>query len=162
MAAQAVASANVQSYLRRVDQLYADVRKWMAALEPNAQFSETETELVEEATGPYKVRSLEVARQGRPSVRFIPRGHYTVGAEGRVDVRSRLGREILVWVRAGGPAVGYRFSKDPSEAPEELIGNPMFPGIAEGWSWSDEDGGDLLHLDLGVFRDRILNNIDNA
>lgn len=157
-----MATANVQTYLQRVDQLYADIRNWISALEPTAHFSETEIELDEEATGPYKAKSLDIARPGCPSLRFIPQGRYMVGAEGGVDMRSRLGREVLVWVRAGGPAVGFRFSKDAGQAPEELIGRPMFPGIAEGWAWSDEDRGDLLHLDLAVFRDRILSNIGNA
>lgn len=158
MAAQAVAIANVQTYLQRVDRLYADVRRWMSALEPDAQFSETQIDVVEEATGPYKAKSLEIARPGRPALRLIPRGRYVLGAEGRVDVRSRLGPEVLVWVREGGPAVGFRFAPGTAEAPEELSGRPMFPGIAEGWAWSDEDRGELKHLDQSVFRDRILND----
>jgi hypothetical protein len=158
MAAHAIAIANVQNYLHRVEELYADVRRWITTLEPNAQFSEAEIEVVEEATGPYKAKSLEIARPGRPALRLIPRGRYMVGAEGSVDVRSRLGREILVWVRSGGPAVGFR-SSPGSEAPEELSGDPMFPGIAEGWAWSDEDLAELQHLDQDVFRDHILNNI---
>ncbi|HSZ59876.1 MAG TPA: hypothetical protein VK797_29815 [Tepidisphaeraceae bacterium] len=158
----AVAIANVQAYLQRVDQLYADVRNWMTTLEPTSQFSETEIELTEEATGPYKAKTLDIARPGRPALRLVPRGRYMVGAEGRVDVRSRLGRETLVWVRTGGPAVGFRVSRNGGEALEELSGRPMFPGIAQGWAWGDEDRGQLLHLDLDVFRDRILNSIGNA
>jgi hypothetical protein len=38
----------------------------------------------------------------------------------------------------------------------------MFPGVAEGWAWSDEDRGELVHLDFNVFRDRILSSIGNA
>jgi hypothetical protein len=162
MAAQTTALANIQTYLQRVDRLYADVRGWMTTLEPTAQYSETPIELVEEATGAYKAKSLEIARPGRPALRIIPRGRYMVGAEGRVDVRSRLGREILVWVSTGGPALGFRFSPRRGEGPEELSGRPMFPGIAEGWAWSDEDRGELVHLELGVFRDRILTSIGNA
>ena len=162
MAAQAVAVANVDAYLRRVDQLFADVRNWMTALEPDAQFTETRIDLVEEATGPYKAKSLDIARPGRPALRLVPRGRYMIGAEGRVDVRSRLGSEILVWVRAGGPAVGFRASPRVGEPPEELSGRAMFPGIAEGWAWSDEDRGELRHLDQAIFRDHILNSIGNA
>lgn len=162
MAAQAIAMANVHTYLQRVDQLYVDVRNWMAALAPNAQFSETEIELAEEATGAYKAKTLEIARPGWPALSLIPRGRYMVGAEGRVDVRSWLGHEILVWVRTGGPALGFRFLPGSGEAPEELYGQPMFPGIAEGWAWDDEDRGALLHLDLAVFRDRILKSIGDA
>jgi hypothetical protein len=162
MAAQAVANANVPIYLQRVDQLYAEVRNWFTALEPDAQFFETEIELDEEATGPYKAKRLDIARPGRLALRMIPRGRYMIGAEGRVDVCSQLGDEIFVWVRAGGPAVGFIFSRENGEAPEELSGRPMFPGIAEGWAWSDEHRGALLHLDLSVFRDRILRSIGNV
>src|SRR5688500_17050818 len=98
MATQAVALANVDTYLQRVEHLYADVRNWMTALEPNAQFSEIQIDLIEQATGPYEAKSLEITRPGRPALRLVPHGRYMVGAEGRVDVRSHLGREILVWV----------------------------------------------------------------
>ncbi|HQU41791.1 MAG TPA: hypothetical protein PK867_03220, partial [Pirellulales bacterium] len=109
MAVQAIAMANVQTYLNRIDQLYADVRNWMAALEPSARFSESEIELAEQATGAYRAKRLEITRPGRHSLSLTPRGRYMVGAEGRVDVHGWLGREILVWVRADAPALGFRF-----------------------------------------------------
>jgi len=159
MAAQAVALANVQTYLNRIEQLYAQIRDWMAVLEPNVRFSETVVVLDEGATGGYEAKSLEVVRSGKPALRLVPRGRYMVGAEGRVDVRSRLGRETLVWVREGGPAVGFRFLPGDGPVPEEVRGQAMFPGIAEGWAWVDEAGRSLRHLDLGVFRDRILSSL---
>lgn len=158
MPTQAVA-ANVQTYLERVGQLYAAVREWLGHLEPDAQFLETEVELVEAATGPYKARTLEIARKGKPAIRLVPRGRYMVGAEGRVDVRSRLGRETLVWVHAGGPAVGFRVTTGQPDQFEELRGRPMFPGVPEGWAWSDDERGRLVHVDADVFRDQILKSI---
>jgi hypothetical protein len=162
MTAQAIAMVNVRSYLQRVDQLYADVRNWMAALEANTPFVETELELNEQATGTYQVKRLEIVRPGGPRLSLVPRGRYMVGAEGRVDVCSSLGREIFVWVRAGGPALGFKTVPGNGEALEELYGRPLFPGIAEGWAWVDEDRRELLHLDLNVFRDRVLPSIGNA
>jgi hypothetical protein len=162
MAVQTDPRTNVNTYLLRVAELYADVRTWMASLEPSSQFSEIDVELNEEVTGSYKAKTLEVTRTGRPSIQLVPRGRYMIGAEGRVDVQSHLGREVLVWVRAGGPAVGFQFSSGGGRAPEELLGRQMFPGVAEGWAWSDEDRRELLHLDLAVFRDRILNTVGNA
>ena len=82
-----------------------------------------------------------------------------IDAEGQVEVRSQLGREVLVWVRPGGPALGFRMSAGNGEAPEELYGRAMFPGIAEGWAWVDDDQRKLEHLDLAIFRDRILKSI---
>ncbi len=162
MTAQTIAKENVHTYLERVDQLYADVRNWVSELDPNAKFTETEIELAEEATGAYKARSLEIARPGKLALRLIPRGRYMIGAEGWVDVRSQLGQEILVWVRADAPSVGFKFSNGPGEAPDEIYGRPMFPGIPEGWAWSNEERGELVHLDLSVFRDRILTSIGDA
>ena len=154
-----MATANVQTYLRRVQQLYADVREWMTALEPDVQISESPVNLVEQATGPYEAKSLEIARPGRASIRLVPRGRYMVGAEGRVEVRSRFGRETLVWVRTGGPAIGFRPSTKEGEILEELVGRPMFPGIAEGWAWSDDDRLELKHLDCAVFCNQVLDEI---
>jgi hypothetical protein len=162
MAASTIAIANVQSYLQRVHQLYADVRSWMAMLEPNAQFSEGEIEIAEEATGAYKATTLEIARPGRSTLRLIPRGRYMLGAEGMVDIRSPLGNEEFVWVRAGGPALGFRYSPGNGAELEELLGDPMFPGVAEGWAWVNDDCRELLHLDLAVFRDRILKSVGDA
>jgi hypothetical protein len=56
MATQTAVVANVQTYLKRVDPLYADVRNWMSALEPGATFSESRIELAEEYTGTYKAK----------------------------------------------------------------------------------------------------------
>lgn len=153
------AVANVQAYLDRVDQLYAAVRGWVTDLDADAQFHETEVEIVEEATGTYKAKSLEVARTGKPALRLVPRGRYMVGADGRVDVRSQLGREMLVWVAAGGPAIGFRISTDGGRTLEELRGRPMFPDVSEGWAWADEARRRLLHLDAAVFRDQILTSV---
>lgn len=158
MAAGTIATENVRNYLQRVDRLYADVRDWMTALEPDAQFSETTVELDEMATGPYEAKCLEIARSGKPALRLVPRGRYMLGAEGMVEAYGLLGREILVWVRAGAPALGFRFSSANGEGPEEVYGDPMFPGVAEGWAWNDEEGGELLHLDPTVFG-RILKSI---
>jgi hypothetical protein len=82
-----------------------------------------------------------------------------IGALGLVEVRSRLGRETLVWVMEGGPAVAFRDPPDGGPVPDELLGDAMFPGIVEGWAWADGDWPALEHLDLSVFRHRILQNI---
>jgi hypothetical protein len=159
MAAQAVAIANVDIYLQRVSELYADVRGWMAALEPDAQFSETSIDLDEQATGPYKAETLEISRNGKPGIRLIPQGRYIINAEGYVEVESILGREMLVWIRAGGPGLGFRFLPGEGSAPEELYGEERYPGVKEGWAWVDVGHRTLKHLDCDVFRDGVLASI---
>ncbi len=95
MAAQAVAVANVQTYLRRVKQLHAHVREWMTELEPDSQFSEREIELSEEATGRYKARVLEIATPGRPAIRLVPRGATWLERKG--GSMCRAGSGVRFW-----------------------------------------------------------------
>src|SRR5437868_15068549 len=99
------AQQEIDNYRRRVNALYDEVRAWILARLPGATFRRTPVEMNEEATGGYKLESLEISLPGLPAMRFVPRGIFMVGARGRVDVRSRLGRQTLLWLEAGGSTV---------------------------------------------------------
>ena len=144
----------VNAYRGRVDGLYKDIQHWTAERRPDAAFSETPVELSEEPTGVYKLHSLDVSIPGRPAVRFVPRGIFMVGAHGRVDVRSRLGREVLVWVEAGGPVL--EMNENFGKEPETEISRPLFSNVAEGWAWSDSSRSQILSLSSEVLWDRVL------
>lgn len=146
------ARAEIDQYQRHLGELYGDVRLWVASRYPNAAFSQTRADLSEEATGVYQVQSLDVAISGLPPIRFVPRGIFMVGAHGRVDVRSRLGREILVWVESGGPALHFD-TRLGGEA--EHVSQPLFPNISGGWAWSDSRRNQIQHLDEDIFWTRL-------
>jgi hypothetical protein len=144
-------------YRNRVDSLYKDLRGWIAERRPDAVFTTTDVELSEETTGAYKLQSLEVSLSGLPAVRFVPRGIFMVGAHGRVDVWSRLGREVLVWVESGGPHL--EITENVGNEPESVISRPLFKNVAEGWAWSDPRHGQILALSAEVLWDRILRRL---
>jgi hypothetical protein len=139
----------IELYLARLETLYGCVERWVRSREPATRFTRTDVELSEEFTGPYKAKSLEIARAGRTAIRLIPRGIFMVGAHGRVDARSRLGREILVWVEKSGPDM--RISLEEGGKLVEDVFQPLYPGVEEGWAWGDEQRRGLLHLSEDVF-----------
>ncbi len=143
----------VDGYRHRVEGLYDDVRGWISERRPEASFAQTQVELAEEATGVYKLQSLDVSLPGLPAVRFVPRGIFMVGAHGRVDVRSRLGREVLVWVEAGGPVL--TIAESAGREPEAEISRPLFRNVAEGWAWSDSKRSQVQALSPEILWDRV-------
>ena len=148
------AHQEIDDYRHRVGELYANVRSWVLARLPGALFHQTRVQINEQATGPYELESLDVTLPGFPAVRFVPRGIFMVGAHGRVDVRSRLGRQTLVWLEAGGPALNVTATFN--EQPEAVISRPLFRDAAEGWSWSDPKRTEVRPLSPDVLWDHVL------
>lgn len=148
------AQQEIDDYRHRVDVLYDDVRDWIVARAPGALFQRTPVRLNEEATGLYELESLDVNLPGFPAVRFVPRGIFMLGARGRVDVRSRLGRQALIWLEAGGPALTA--TVNPDQETEMVISRPLFPNAAEGWSWSDPKRTEVQPLSSDVLWDHVL------
>ena len=144
----------VDLYGRRLAELYDDIRLWVTTRHPNAGFSNTRVDLAEEVIGTYRVESLDVSLPGLPAVRFVPRGIFMVGAHVRVDFRSRLGREVLVWLEPGDPSM--RMSARSGDVEEQVIGRSLFPKTSEGWAWSDSKRNEVQHLDEDVFWNHLL------
>jgi hypothetical protein len=148
------AREEIDDYCRRVDVLYGNVHDWIVARLPLTVFHRTPVQMNEEATGPYELESLEINLPGFTAVRFVPRGIFMVGARGRVDVRSRLGRQTLVWIEASSPA--FMTMIDPGQETETVISRPLFRNTAEGWSWSDPKRTSVRPLNADVLWDQIL------
>ena len=148
------AQEEIEDYRHRVEALYDTVRRAIVARSPGAAFHQTQVQLNEEATGPYELESLDVSFPGIPAVRFVPRGIFMVGARGSVDVRSRLGRQTLVWLEAGGPALTA--AVNPGQETETVISRPLFRNAAEGWAWSDPKRTEALPLGPDVLWDHVL------
>jgi hypothetical protein len=149
------ARQEIGDFRQRVDALYDNVQTWIVARLPQATFHRTPMQISEESTGPYELESLDVSLPGLPAVRFVPRGIFMVGARGRVDVRSRLGRQTLVWLEAGGPALTATVS--PGQETETVISRPLFPNAFAGWSWSDPKRTEVRPLVPDVLWDHVLN-----
>lgn len=120
-------------YLARIENLYSTVREWIQAANPGAKLTEELLQISEEPVEPYKAKVLVIERPGFKTVRLIPRGCWIIGAEGRVDMKSDLGTETLVYVSDGGPVVRIEMLTDGGKIlpidEKRLLGG----AIAEGW-----------------------------
>lgn len=139
----------IEQYHGRLDELYRSVADWVRSREPSAKFTETVVELAEQSIGAYKAKSFEIARPGKTAIRLIPKGIFIIGAHGRVDATSRLGREILVWTEKGGPHISTTI-KEGARVLEQVT-RPLYRNVEEGWAWGDERRRRLLHLTEDVF-----------
>ena len=147
----------ISEYLERVDTLFAQAAQWLRAIEPADQFRRTSVQIVEESTGPYNAHIFEVSRGDAAALRLVPRGRYMLGASGRVDIRSRLGSEMLVWVAAGGPAIGFKVNIGAPVT--EVRGRPIYTDVLEGWAWVDQDRRALVHLTRELFQTDLLGGL---
>ena len=150
IAAPELTRPDVTGFLGRLEQLYADVQRWL----PAARFGRSTVHLSEMATGPYVAPVLEVTQTDAGPLRFVPRARYMLDGSGMVDLESNLGSEILFWSLPGMPAIGHRFPE--GAPPYEVLGDPLRPGLPEGWAWADASHLDVLHLDRDVFLHRVV------
>ncbi|MFH1742010.1 MAG: hypothetical protein ABIH23_23660 [bacterium] len=139
-------------YLQRVSNLFDKVRQWVSEFDPNATFQEEETTIREVPIEPYEVHCLVIDRPGYKQVRLIPRGCQIIGAEGRVDMKSDLGTETLVYVWEGGPHIVSKILSQNGEVLHETS-RAFVEDVTEGWvHLENRQSGPLPALDANLFR----------
>jgi len=139
-------------YLSRVAALYKQVINWIEGFDPKVQIAEESITIKEEPVDPYHAKVLVINRPNYKTIRLIPRGRWIIGAEGRVDVKSDLGTETLVYVSEGGPAIRIDDLTENGKILEE--GRPCAPAkdVAEGWVFvQNRQIGMLPSLDASLF-----------
>lgn len=143
----------LDEYLMRVDDLYTQVRKWIGGFDSNAEVTEEAITLREEPVEPYQAKVLVISRDNYKPVRLIPRGCWIIGAEGRVDLKSDLGTETLVYVSEGGPATRIDAITENGKVLEEGKPRSIGDDVAEGWVFvQNRQIGMLPSLDANLFR----------
>lgn len=142
------------AYLKRVDGLYAQVRKWVEEFDPTAEISEENLTLYEEPVAPYQAKVLVIKRPTYKPVRLIPRGKWILGAEGRVDLKSDLGTETLVYVSEDVPTISIDRLTESGKVLEERMPNSLPNNdVAKGWVFvQNRQIGMLPTLDADLFR----------
>jgi len=139
-------------YLSRVNNLYSQAREWIRGFDPNAQVEEENITLKEEPVEPYQAKILVIKRSKYKTVRLIPRGCWIIGAEGRVDMKSDLGTETLVYVSEGGPAIKIDELTENGKVLKEREPRPIANDVAEGWVFvQNRQVGMLPSLDADLF-----------
>lgn len=149
------AASEIALYESRVDELYKIVEGAAKRFESGASVMRSgRVRIDEQLTGPYEVSTLDVLFPGKPGIVLVPRGIYNIGARGRVDARSRLGTQVLVWVQAEGIALQVSVRDGDEEI--ESATRPLFRNVPEGWAWTDDRRVKLIPLTENVLIDHVL------
>jgi len=128
-------SDRIGIYNERLQLLYNEVLAWLN--ESGVSFTPLfEDQLLsEENIGDYRAKKLTLKQDGGVLARFIPVGILIIGAEGRVDLFGKSGKEILVYFSEGGPEMTTRMSV--GDMVEERSGK-IYGQKREGWHWIDD------------------------
>lgn len=142
----------LDEYLHHVNDLYDHVRRWIAGYDSDAEIFEETISLKEEPVDPYEARVLVIKRPEHKVVRMVPRGRWIIGAEGRVDLKSSLGTETLVYVSDGGPAISINMLTESGKVLEDEEGYTTSRDVARGWVFvQNRQLGMLPALDADLF-----------
>ena len=93
----------LNEYLQNVRALLANIEKWSVkrGLEVNTAILENN----EEEYGTYKIEKLILTDEGRSIAEIIPIGCSIVGSYGRVDLVGLMSREVISYLKKGGPYI---------------------------------------------------------
>ena len=139
-------------YLLRVAALYKQTENWIKGFDPKAQIAEESITIKEEPVDPYQAKVLVINRPNYKTIRLIPRGRWIIGVEGRIDMKSDLGTETLVYISEGGPAIRIDVLTENGKVLEEGKSRPLAKDVAEGWVFvQNRQIGMLPSLDANLF-----------
>lgn len=133
MTAETSCEQTRDEYLSRVAALFKRAREWTSEFDAEAKITEESITIKEEPGAPYEAKVLVINRPNYKTVRLIPRGRWIIGAEGRVDMKSDLGTETLVYSSVGGPVIQIELLTESGKPFLEEISHPFGNNVAEGW-----------------------------
>lgn len=139
-------SDRAAKYLARVDQLYADIRRWFLGIDPGATFqNDGDVDLKEEDVGEYKAPIMVIQPSVGLPLRLTPWGCNVIDAEGRVEMRTPGAREALVYIEENPILwVGTGDARREMKLREQT---------GTGWAWErDYLKHDIPQLDGDSFR----------
>jgi len=139
-------------YLSRLDELYDKAKKWILEIKPKAEIEEESITIKEEPVDAYQVKVLVIKRPDRKTVRMIPRGRWIIGAEGRVDMKSDLGTETLIYITEDAPTIQINLLTENDKILEKSDSYPYSTDIVKGWVFlQNRQLGILPVLDAELF-----------
>lgn len=139
-------------YLARVSALYTQARQWTSEIDPNVTFEEQDVSLTEDPVGSYPAKELIIKCQDLKPIRLIPRGRWIIGADGRVDMKSNLGTETLLYTMEGGPHIKIDTLTENGKILERGKSRPVAKDVTEGWALvQNRQLGMLPTLDKDLF-----------
>lgn len=126
----------IHIYNARLQSLYGEVISWLK--ETNAPWMHLfeDHALAEEHVGNYVVKKMIIKQGDETLAQFIPVGILIIGAEGRVDLVGKSGKEILVYFSEGGPEMTTGMSVGDNVIAEHTV--KIYGQKREGWHWIDD------------------------
>lgn len=120
----------IHLYLERVEQLYTDIRTWLADENLNLKVVNTRVDILEQMAA-YQVTGLSVRTQaGKVLADIKPAGALVIVAEGRVEVKGSLGTEHLLYMLK----------------PRPELGKPLYKGLnQDAWYWIQDSYRNRAH-----------------
>lgn len=91
----------LKEYLQNVSVLFANIENW--SVKRGLEINRSILEISEEEYGTYKIEKLILTDAGRSIAEIIPIGCSMIGSYGRVDITGLLDREVISYLKEGGP-----------------------------------------------------------
>lgn len=126
----------IRTYNERLQSLYGDVIRWLKEADIPFTHLVEDHALAEEHIGHYVAKKLIINQDGEILAKFIPVGLLIIGAEGRVDLVGKSGKEILVYFSEGGPEMITGMSVGDNMIAENAV--KIYGQKREGWHWIDD------------------------
>lgn len=82
-------------WVKKVDNLYAEIQKWFKKYNENMTFVVSEMELREDFLGTYKINYL-IIKIGKSIIYLRPKAMNIIGAKGRIDMEGPNGSIMLL------------------------------------------------------------------
>jgi hypothetical protein len=133
--AEVTRERKLQEWLDILNRLFSQLQQWLSEAEKQGYITVTksETEIKEDSLGTYKAPVLTLATD-RNSLRVMPIGRTIIGANGRVDIESKVGTYMLlyratedIWVHS---AKGDKHPAYFPELTEKLFGELLSKSLS--------------------------------
>lgn len=122
----------LKEYLQNVSVLFANIKNW--SVKRGLEVNTTTLEISEEEYGTYKIEKLILTDGVNNIAEAIPIGRSILGSEGRVDLVGLLDREVISYMKQGGPFMTHTELIDGMM--KEVRKTYFYRGINEtGWYW---------------------------
>jgi len=135
--------AEIYAFVAKVEALLKDLEKW--ASESYLQTVRGEVDVSEETLGTYSVPSLTISDQyGNFLAEIVPIGTRILGANGRIDLRGRYDKAIVVDLNEGGPTLTTTMIDGSTDKKRTT---KFYRGIdQDGWYWIDRTAQPKGHV----------------
>jgi hypothetical protein len=125
-------ATQLKEYLQNVTDLFANIEIW--SVKRGLKVNRSILEISEEEYGAYTIKKLILTNAASNVADIIPIGCSIVGSYGRVDLVGQRSREVISYLRKGGPCITQ--SELIDGVMQEVRKKYFYKDINEsGWYW---------------------------